>query len=48
LLLFGGEALRKQIERAGWEFLTLKMLNSERRFLFVISPKPPAVAGVLS
>jgi 16S rRNA (guanine527-N7)-methyltransferase len=48
LLLFGGEALRKQIERAGLEFLTLKILNSERRFLFVIKSEPPAVAGGLS
>ncbi len=38
LLLFGGGELRKQIERAGLEFLTLKILNSERRFLFVIEP----------
>ena len=45
LLLFGGEKLRKQIERAGLEFLTLKIPDSQRRFLFVIKSEPPAVAG---
>ena len=45
LLLFGGEELRKQIERLQLEFQTLKIPDSQRRFLFVIESEPPAVAG---
>jgi 16S rRNA (guanine527-N7)-methyltransferase len=36
LLLFGGVGLRKQIEEASLKFSTIKIPNSERRYLFVI------------
>jgi 16S rRNA (guanine527-N7)-methyltransferase len=36
LLLFGGEELRKQIERAGFEYESIHIPDSARRVLFVI------------
>jgi 16S rRNA G527 N7-methylase RsmG len=45
LLLFGGEQLRKQIERAGLEYESIHIPVSKQRFLFVIKSEPPAVAG---
>jgi len=45
LLLFGGQQLRKQIERAGLEYESIHIPVSKQRFLFVIKSEPPAVAG---
>lgn len=36
LLIFGGNALRKQIESTAWRFSAYKIPTSERRFLYVI------------
>jgi 16S rRNA (guanine527-N7)-methyltransferase len=36
LLFFGGDALRKEIERAALRYEELRMPESERRFLFII------------
>ncbi|MBC7933653.1 MAG: class I SAM-dependent methyltransferase [Rubrivivax sp.] len=36
LLLFGGEGLREKLELAGGSFKTVKIPQSERRFLFVL------------
>src|SRR5215207_2971723 len=36
LLLFGGESLREALEREGLSFETVRVPESERRFLFVV------------
>lgn len=36
LLLFGGEALRQQIEKISSDYQTLRIPESERRFLFIL------------
>jgi 16S rRNA G527 N7-methylase RsmG len=36
LLLFGGESLRESLEGAGLTFETVRVPESERRFLFVV------------
>jgi 16S rRNA (guanine527-N7)-methyltransferase len=36
LLLFGGESLREQIEKAALRYETVRVPKSERRFLFII------------
>lgn len=41
LLLFGGDALGKEIERAGLNFSSVKIPDSERRWLFVIKAESP-------
>ncbi len=43
LLLFGGESLREQLERAGLGYNALHVPQSERRFLFVVRRAPISV-----
>lgn len=38
LLLFGGEGLREQIEKAALRYKAVRIPESERRFLFIIEP----------
>lgn len=39
LLLFGGETLREQIEKASLDYQALRVPQSERRFLFVVQAR---------
>ncbi len=39
LLLFGGDSLREAMERAGRDFTPRLVPESERRYLFVVSPR---------
>jgi 16S rRNA (guanine527-N7)-methyltransferase len=42
LLLFGGEALREQIEKAGLPYKTVHVPESERRSLFIVNRYSPS------
>ena len=39
MLLFGGETLRDQVEKASLDYQSLLVPQSERRFLFVVKPR---------
>jgi 16S rRNA (guanine527-N7)-methyltransferase len=40
MLLFGGETLREQIEKASLDYQAARVPQSERRFLFIVKPQP--------